>query len=254
MNRKRVSLMLVLILITQILVPAINIILENNLTLISVAADGENIYINTAQDLWDFAAEVNSGNAFSGKTIYLTKDINLGCNENNQWIPIGTYIATVASGFDGTFDGQNHSISGIYINTEEEYQGLFGFNTGTIKNVNVIESEIEANSKVGGIVGYNYGYESYMGEISNCTYSGTITSGSIENGVAHGSSCVGGIAGYNYYGIIEYCEHDEYICINAGGDAIGGITGLNSHGIINNCINKGILLAQNGGPMGRYCW
>ena len=40
-----------------------------------------------AEDLKKFASEVNSGNSFAGKTVYLMADIDLKCDENNQWVP-----------------------------------------------------------------------------------------------------------------------------------------------------------------------
>lgn len=215
-----------------------------------VAEEDVERYINTAQDLWDFAEEVNSGNTFDGVTVYLTADIDLGCTEEKQWIPIGKYISTKQSGFNGVFDGQQHSITGIYIDTEDSYQGLFGFNTGIIKNVNVINSYIWGINNIGGIVGENYGDDEYEGLVYNCTYSGTIIAGKSYNGTAKGCNCVGGIVGYNFKGIIEYCENFANITTIAGGSATGGITGLNSHGTINNCSNSGILSASSGGGLG----
>ena len=81
--------------------------IKNNYMTISSANE---YYINTAQDLWDFAEEVNNGNTFEGVTVFLTNDIDLGCDEENQWIPIG-----VLTSFEGVFDGKNYKISGLYI-------------------------------------------------------------------------------------------------------------------------------------------
>ena len=80
---------------------------------------------------------------FTGKTIKLDSNIDL---TNNEWKAIGLYIdGTNDKPFKGTFDGQNHTISGIYIyksgtTTSDKFQGLFGHSTGTIKNVGVITS------------------------------------------------------------------------------------------------------------------
>ena len=124
-------------------------------------------YINTAQDLWDFAEEVNNGNTFEGVTVSLTDDIDLGCDEENQWIPIG-----VLTSFEGVFDGKNYKISGLYIGDligKQYYNiGLFGKNMGTIKNLKIVDSLIEVNNigeltntlnttRLGGITAINNG-------------------------------------------------------------------------------------------------
>lgn len=76
--------------------------------------------ISTAEQLAGLAQLVNGGTNFSGKTIKLTADIDLG---NRAWTPIGDdgWI------FGGTFDGQGHTIVGLYINNSSQNQGLFGY-------------------------------------------------------------------------------------------------------------------------------
>ena len=138
--------------------------IKNNYMTIS---SGNEYYINTAQDLWDFAEEVNNGNTFEGVTVSLTDDIDLGCDEENQWIPIG-----VLTSFEGVFDGKNYKISGLYIGDfigKQYYNiGLFGKNVGTIKNLKIVDSLIEVNNigelantinttRVGGITAINNG-------------------------------------------------------------------------------------------------
>ena len=111
-------------------------------------ADGA-YHISTAAELAGLAQLVNEGNTFDGNTIKLTQDITL--NENvltesgelsddgsnfKQWTAIGT----LDESFQGSFDGQNHTISGIYINNNSDYQGLFGYVDGegaTIQNLSV---------------------------------------------------------------------------------------------------------------------
>ena len=138
--------------------------IKNNYMTIS---SGNEYYINTAQDLWDFAEEVNNGNTFEGVTVSLTNDIDLGCDEENQWIPIG-----VLTSLEGVFDGKNYKISGLYIGDligKQYYNiGLFGKNMGTIKNLKIVDSLIELNNigelantlnttRLGGIAAINNG-------------------------------------------------------------------------------------------------
>lgn len=59
--------------------------------ILTAYADSQNeeYYISNAEELKMFAEEVNNGNNFEGIKVLLTKDINLNCDEENQWIPIG---------------------------------------------------------------------------------------------------------------------------------------------------------------------
>ena len=90
--------------------------------------------ISTPEQLAGLAQLVNGGNTFEGKTITLANDIvlNEGVLKENgelngdgsnfkQWTPIGegfqrsdTYLFFFQ--FKGTFDGNGHTVSGIYIN------------------------------------------------------------------------------------------------------------------------------------------
>lgn len=60
-------------------------------------------------------------------------DIDLGGSAKGQWDPIGTN----GNAFTGTFDGNYHVIRGLYINRSSDYQGLFGLNCGTIRDLTV---------------------------------------------------------------------------------------------------------------------
>ena len=59
-------------------------------------------------------------------------DLSSVCGESNSWTPIGTS----SNPYTDTFNGQNFKISGLYINSNTDYQGLFGFvgSTGTVQN------------------------------------------------------------------------------------------------------------------------
>ena len=128
----------------------------------------DNVYqITKAQDLFWFVIEVNNGN--TGLNAALTNDIVINqdlwkqINKTTKaepqltvWKPIGTEY----SAFSGTFDGQGHTISGIYINDETQSNvGLFGVTTETavIKNLGVTDSYIAGNENVGAICGNNEG-------------------------------------------------------------------------------------------------
>ena len=120
--------------------------------------------ISTGDELKAFRDDVNNGNTYEGKYVYLTNDIILDINE--EWIPIGLY-PSISNGvtdsennkpFKGIFDGKGFEIDGIYINTTERGQGLFGFIEGaTIKNLGIGEScNISGGTATGGVAGYIY--------------------------------------------------------------------------------------------------
>ena len=122
-------------------------------------ADG-NWIITEASELAWLADQVNgttraAGRTFEGETFKLTKDIDLN---NERWTPIG------ATGkFLGTFDGQNHKVTNLFVSeTDKTPVGLFS-NARNIKNVKVIGAEIYGHYKAGVIVG-----DGLCARIENC--------------------------------------------------------------------------------------
>ncbi|MDR0950112.1 MAG: hypothetical protein LBM13_00505, partial [Candidatus Ancillula sp.] len=96
----------------------------------------------------------------SDKSTKITDDslyFKLGSNItlSGNWIAIGTS----SNPFMSNFDGAGYIISGLKINTTNDYQGLFGsLATGsTVQNVVIINSEISGGEFVGGIAGENSG-------------------------------------------------------------------------------------------------
>ncbi len=97
------------------------------------------------------------------------------------WSPIGN----AQSPFTGTFDGNSHSIKGLYINRNTDNCGLFGYTNGaTIKNTAIIAPEITGANNVGCITGYVSGETVIK---NNIVIKGSVT----------GKNNIGGIAGYN---------------------------------------------------------
>lgn len=155
----------------------------------------------------------------------LMVDIDLS---GEDWIPFGN----ASNPFTGKFDGNNHIISGLSITTQRAYEGLFGYNQGTINNVkltgvNLNIAAISQNSYVGGIAGYN------EGAISNSEVSGTITT---NPHVSSYESCTGGIAGFNHSnGTITDTTNNANI---NGINYVGGIVASNE-GTLSDLTNNG---------------
>lgn len=120
-------------------------------------------------------------------TSYLSEG-GLGYNEGKGWLPIGAYSDAVYDiPFTGTFDGNGHTISGFFINNNQLFVGgLFGRNSGTIKDLKLV-GEIQAiGSWSSALVGNN----SDLGTIEN-----VIVDVSLMN---EGQSATGTIASTNW--------------------------------------------------------
>ena len=138
--------------------------------------------------------------------------------------------------FDGTFDGGGFIIRNLTIDRNEDYVGLFGYNTGTIVNVTLEDVSINANngSSVGGLVGYN------IGTIDNVSFSGDV----------EGTNNIGGLVGHNYTGTIENSSFSGNV---SGNINIGGFVGRNYNGTYsgNSYCQQDVLLPAvgNGGSI-----
>ena len=230
--------------------------------------DSDNIVeIGTEEELIDFRKNVNSGNSYEGKAVLLTDDITL----TDNWTPIGAYSketedehyldVPVNKPFKGIFDGCNHNIDNLQINTTEGYQGLFGLVIdGSIRNITVgknSNSTVEAGTKSGAIIGCLYGFS---GNVYNCVNYANVNAGGGIVGNLIGQHTVsncknygditgsGGIVGSsngtdwpdefkNYSNKIINCGNYGSITKESG-TYCGGITGY-FKGDILNCCNKG---------------
>ena len=216
--------------------------------------------ITTADQLAGIASLVSSYKYLDGVTITLGNDIDL---ENQAWTPIGSNIAVL---FKGTFDGNGKTISGLYINTTDSNQGLFGYSSGTICNLNVI-GNVSGGKYVGGVVGSN------KGTVKNCSFSGTVFAsdsyvggivgnnegGTVEScansGAVSGASYIGGIAGYNEGGTVESCANSGAVSgTNNGGGIVGKSISSSSAAIIESCVNSGSVTVSNSGAGGIVGW
>ncbi len=144
--------------------------------------------INSIEDLVFFAYDVTNGNNYEGKTVNLGSSFDFSSTKsyvNPLRIDYGKYgydgelktLLTTGEGFkiiqgefSGNFDSKGFSIYNLHINIYDEENkrsvGLFLINKGTIKNLKLINSNVDVVSKnyaiTGNIVGENYGI------IENC--------------------------------------------------------------------------------------
>ena len=170
--------------------------------------------------LTDGTAKNTSANAVLVNDITVNSIANMG--NYLEWTPIGS----PTNQYTGTFDGQGHKITGLYFDdASAEYVGLFGFSSGTIKNVGVVGSYFNGKYRIGGVCGGNFG------TIENCYNTSTV------NGVAN----VGGIVGVNWGGKIRNCYNTG--SISASNYGAGGIAGYNYYATIMNCYSSAAISA-----------
>lgn len=244
--------------------------------------------VKKASELAWLAAAVNGEVAvtkaesysFAGETFVLTEDIDLG---NYPWTPIG--LKGDAPGFRGTFDGQNHTISNLYVDLTAERKnqsaGLFGSVYGTLKNftvknatiknldiiedssngaavvvgaaqfdssienVHVVNATVSANKRAAGIAGY------LKGSIKNCTVDGlvaVVTPDKKSDGSYDNGDKVGGILGVDNTGTdIDNCTvRNSYL---EGYRDLGGIAAV-AHKSITNCTVENVDIVHN--PLNGY--
>ena len=193
--------------------------------------------ISNAGQLYWFAGLVNG--TLSGETqnasanAVLTADIVVNknvlksdgtVNEGTfkEWTPIGN---SYNGSYTGIFEGQNHTISGLYFKQENtEEVGFFGYNRGKISNVGILDSYFCGFSQVGGVCGYN------SSTITNCYNKGVV------DGTADRASSFGGVCGCNL-GILTNCYNTGIV---KGQLFVGGVSGNNGK-MITNCYNTGIV-------------
>ena len=237
----------------------------------SVPATGSEyvLEIGTYDQLVNFRNKVNAGASYSGMTVKLTADIDIS---ERAWTPIGAAhrdkIEAQTNVFQGTFDGQDHKITGLTntgfkissvfkgsnSTTPEGYSeyvfGLFGsVYNATIKNIVMAnvnidlacdEKEKVVGDSVGAIVGFAAG--------TNVT----IDSCKVLSGSIVGYDAVAGIIGRTYSAktTINKCENAATVTAIR---RAGGILGFTSGGkgtrvtAITNCKNSGNV-KQTGTP------
>ncbi len=179
--------------------------------------------IETMENLfWAYCSE-----EYWDKAFIQTDDIDAaetyGWFQDTGWLPIGVYVGIDDPGnmpFTGSYDGQNHAISNLYINRpRESYSGLFGYVTGAeIRNVNLIFASVTGDRCVGGLAGV------LMDEstLENCCMTGQ----------ASGSSNVGGMIGWASSSEIRDCSVESTV---EGGAGSGGLIGFSWELIIEDC-------------------
>ncbi len=189
-----------------------------------------------------------SENDYDGKFFRLDNDItynattawNAAASTEDNFKPIGNYYY-----FRGTFDGQDHTVSGIRVyrdgdnqGYDDSYLGLFGKVSGTVKNITVSDARITGYWYVGGIVGSNYG------TVQNCHAAATVAVHAVrEDACYHG-----GVVGYNSSGTVSGCTSAATLSVADGlayCSEFGGVVGYSYDSAIENCLALGATVGSS---------
>lgn len=194
---------------------------------------------NTPQ-LAYLAKRVNSGHNYAGKYFKLTSNLLINSTtgwenwypENgpaNKWTPIGT---DDFYSFAGIFDGQDHTVKGLYFDYDEPLRGIFGVTVGaTIKNLSVERSLIIGSGHCGAFVG-----KAYDTSFISCRNAGTV--------YIPGSSKMGGLVGACVGCEFTDCTNEGFIAA-AESDFVGGIAGFAESTSFTNCVNTGSIYCSS---------
>lgn len=242
-----------LLFVTTMIMPTMMLAKSIDLKIPEGDGAGTPYKIGTAEELYWFAGLVNgtlpgvkkdlSANAILTDDIIVNtgvldpnKDLVSG-NDFIEWIPIGK-SSSDDDAYTGTFDGNGHTISGLYFNKSNSwYVGLFGCigAEGKISNVGVSDSYFQSSNcpYIGGVCGSN------SGELQNCSNSSTVIGKENEYRI-------GGVCGNNS-GTIKNCYNTASV---SGQYSVGGVCGDNYEGPITNCYYLSGTVADGKGGIG----
>ncbi len=134
--------------------------------------------------------------------------------------------------FSALFDGQNHTIHNLTINTVNTvYAGLFGHASASAEIINVVLEgvNITGYKHVGALIGKN------EGRVTHCS-----SSGSLLSLPTAGTDIAGGLVGYNLEGAVENCHSSATV---TGIDFVGGLLGWHDSGNLTNSYATGAVIS-----------
>lgn len=220
--------------------------------------------ISNGADLAYFAA-----NPVDGASYKLTNDIVWSSYVKGAEVPAASNWTPIV--FNGNFDGNGKTVSGLCVSSDADYVGFFAWAQGSVKNLTVKDSYFNGKTHVGAIVG---GIQEFADSekdtdlirslvVENCVNyadivcnSGNGYSGGIFGGANRQAQIDLTVSGCVNYGTVSYGS-------DSGNAIIGGVTGqLNGRYIVvENCANYGDvtsptpltggIVAQAGGSKGK---
>ncbi|MFI3324059.1 MAG: hypothetical protein SNI45_03750 [Rikenellaceae bacterium] len=212
--------------------------------------------ISTPSQLAKLSVDVSDGNLYTDVYFELKNSIDL---TGNLWSTIGT---VQTQSFRGIFDGAGYTISGLYINSSSNSQGLFGCIYGaTIKNLTV-DGLVRGANTTGGVVGVAYNGSTIDYCINRCTVIGNNyvggVAGSLDASSVNECDNFGSVSGANYVGgAVGYIVNKSSVGTTSnfgavsGTTYVGGVAGSNeSYSVILSSCNMGSVSGGSGGYVG----
>ena len=187
--------------------------------------------ITNESELRWFAQAVNGGK----KSIKARLMNDITVDKNTQWTPIGTERKP----FEGTFDGNGKTITGLTCTDQsKDYVGLVGYaDSATIQNVTVKDSNFNGNNYIGAVCGFILGSTFFGGTITGCTNSGSTVKGWANSGSSGDPGRnIGGIVGRAKYATVQRCVNTGDV---TGINYLGGIVGCTDNATVQDCGNTG---------------
>ena len=212
---------------------------------------------------WHNLVWVSENSSEWSKQFVQTGDISFpesisSLNDGAGFNPIGNYSKGY---FTGSYDGQDYTIDGLYINRpNQEHVGLFGYvetNNNTIQNVRLTNVTVVGNTNVGALAGYVWSTNVY-----NCEVSGSVTGFSHTGGLigkfgwtttlknssstaeVTGQTRIGGLVGHFSSGNLKHCNSNGAV---NGEEFVGGLIGEMETGNVAFC-NSASNVNRNGAP------
>ena len=201
------------------------------------AKNGQGVYLVSSPDelMW---VDKNAKMTDSAKLladITINEDVS-GSDATSQkykWTPLGTD----SSKYTGTFDGNGHTISGLYINSTAANTGMFGRigSSAVVKNLTLADSVIRSTKNYTGAI---TGYIDDAASVTNCH-----TKNSVQITAA---KYTGGITGYqDDTSTLTRCSNAAEV---TGANNVGGISGYNwskSSASLTDSYNRGSVSGSN---------
>jgi len=199
------------------------------------------------------ADQLNNVRNYPGACFSQIADIDLGLapyNSDDGWQPIGDNL----NPFTGTYDGNHHTISNLFINRPRSYYvGLFVYvEGGNITNLAIESTQVSGGNMVGILAG-----AAVSTTVSNCSVAGTVAANYWVGGLVGGayssstiSKCCsrGSVSGTDYVGglIGEIFQSDltnsysrSSVSAVQSNSVIGGLVGYGESSTISNSYSSG---------------
>ena len=185
---------------------------------IEKVTEGKVISIDSPELLAAFRTNVNAGNEYAGYTVKLTDDIDLN---NIPLAPIGTNGDSSENNFLGTFDGDGHTISNLYVKLDAGYHGAALF--GAVRSSTVLTDFVVDGAYVESLSTVNDEGATVNGTavvVGSMGYGGMVDKVTVRNAVVKGNRMVAGVAAY-VQGTVKNCLV-ENVTLEATPDKLGG--------------------------------